>query len=828
MARLQLPPAEAGAEVREEFTVDELVERAAALGYRSLALTDLENLYGQVRFHDRCRQHRIRPITGIELRPGFEGRTNPGNRAGRVVLLALDDSGYRNLGRIVSRRRLIRLFQIPGLVAMPIVFAWFATASLDLLYVGIFLAGLFTFLLAREWGARPEGAILAAAVFVFAPNLVAVGSHGHGSQLVDSAYLPLMLWLAARWMRRGGLADLGWLALAGGFQMLRGHAQIAFYTWLAIGLYLVVDVVASLVRPASSDAPLPAKFGRALGVGAAMALAFGIAGLYNLPLRDYARWSIRGGGEGGGVGMTYASAWSMGPWELPTVVVPWAVGFGSQTYWGAMPFTDYPNAYVGMIAVVLAVVAALDRGAVRAYAAVLAAVSIVISFGSHTPIYGLLYRHLPLFNKFRVPVMIIVLFQLAVALSAAWGWSRVLAERGSAARNALTGRLLIALAALLGLVLLAGVAGQEAWREGYVRSAMAHREGFPREAALFAYQRYVSDLGRACLLGLAAVGLAWLVRAGRAPVSAASVGLLALVLIELWPVSGEVMKPVIGERQAASMETGRDDVVQFLEQAGPVGSVRILPGREEFASNRYAGIAIASVGCAPAAKPRLVQDWLESPVAMHPNWLALLNVRFDVTRENVDSIPGLKAVHRGSGTVFEAPRWLPRATVVGAYRVVSPGKAILDSVASPTHDPARLTFLEQDPGLTLGPVDGATAAITRYRLNDVTVEVETPGPALLRLADLWYPDWTATVDGRGAEILKADYLLRAVAVPAGRHRVEFRFESPAMKRGLMLSGASLLVTLGLLGAGFLRRRPSAAGTPAATRAPSGTAMAKGA
>ncbi|MEK7329412.1 MAG: hypothetical protein AAB113_01285, partial [Candidatus Eisenbacteria bacterium] len=146
-----------------------------------------------------------------------------------------------------------------------------------------FLAGLFTFLLAREWGATAEGALLGAAAFVFAPNLVAVGSHGHGSQLVDSAYLPLMLWLTARWMRGGGLANLGWLALAGGFQMLRGHAQIAFYTWLAIGLYLVVDVVASLARPSASSAPPAAKLGRAVGVGAAMALAFGIAGFYNLP-----------------------------------------------------------------------------------------------------------------------------------------------------------------------------------------------------------------------------------------------------------------------------------------------------------------------------------------------------------------------------------------------------------------------------------------------------------------------------------------------------------------------------------------------------------------
>jgi DNA polymerase III alpha subunit len=86
-------------------SVDELVEHAAASGYRTLALTDLENLYGQVRFHDRCRQHGIQPITGVELRSGFHGRKNPGIREGRVVLLALDHSGYRSLCRIVSARR---------------------------------------------------------------------------------------------------------------------------------------------------------------------------------------------------------------------------------------------------------------------------------------------------------------------------------------------------------------------------------------------------------------------------------------------------------------------------------------------------------------------------------------------------------------------------------------------------------------------------------------------------------------------------------------------------------------------------------------------------
>jgi hypothetical protein len=133
---------------------------------------------------------------------------------------------------------------------------------------------------------------------------------------------------------------------------------------------------------------------------------------------------------------------------------------------------------------------------------------------------------------------------------------------------------------------------------------------------------------------------------------------------------------------------------------------------------------------------------------------------------------------------------------VEQYKVIQPAKAILDSIRFGTRDMARFSYLEKDPGFQLGPAAGGRVRIASYRLNDVTVEVETPGPVLLRLADLWYPDWTARVDGKLTPILKADYLLRGVFVPAGRHRVEFRYESPAVMRGLLLSLLSLLVVLG--------------------------------
>jgi len=88
-------------------TIEELVRRAAAEGYAALALTDIENLYGQPRFHAAATRHGVRPITGVELRSGYRAGTL-GERAGRLVLLAKDRAGYESLCRILTARHASR------------------------------------------------------------------------------------------------------------------------------------------------------------------------------------------------------------------------------------------------------------------------------------------------------------------------------------------------------------------------------------------------------------------------------------------------------------------------------------------------------------------------------------------------------------------------------------------------------------------------------------------------------------------------------------------------------------------------------------------------
>jgi hypothetical protein len=701
-----------------------------------------------------------------------------------------------------------------------------ALPEMSWLVIYYFLGALFLYQLAREWGARPEGALLGALAFAFAPNLVAVGAHGHGSQLVDSAYLPLMVWLAARWLRRGNLSDLGWLALAGGFQFLRGHVQICFYTWMAVALYGAVEVAAALRRPSE----LVPRLVRALGLGAGAMLAFGIAGVYNLPLRDYAQYSIRGGTDGsGGVGMDYATQWSMAPFELPSIVWPNFAGFGGATYWGSMPFTDYPNAYMGIVAVLLALPSLLRRGRAQVYALVLGVFAILLSFGHHFPLYGFLYDHLPQFKKFRIPVMVILLFQLAVALGLAWGWSTVL-EEGASRRGRKDGggagaaeKLLLAAGALLALCGLIVAAGGEGVRGAYTSFALAHKPAFSADLASAAYTAFSGDMGRVVLTGLAAVALAWLALRGRLSASVASVGVLLVLLFDLWPVSTQLMAPVIGDPVPHSLDAGNDDTVEFLQSVGPAGSFRVAELGVQ-GSNRLAGFGIGTVTGYHAAKLRSFQDLREPAGAeplYSPTWLALLNVRFLVFPQALDpaQLPAwLKLSHTGAAAIYENMLALPRISVVSQYAVVADtGRAVVDSVGSMRRDPRTFTYLDRDPGTALGPVEGAIADFAEYTLHRVRVRVTTPGPGLLRLADQWYPDWKAFVDGKPVPILRADHVLRAVVVPAGSHMVDFRYESASVRRGLTLSLVSVGVALLLLGAGLVmgRRRRGAAGTTGA-------------
>jgi hypothetical protein len=116
------------------------------------------------------------------------------------------------------------------------------------------------------------------------------------------------------------------------------------------------------------------------------------------------------------------------------------------------------------------------------------------------------------------------------------------------------------------------------------------------------------------------------------------------------------------------------------------------------------------------------------------------------------------------------------------------GEAILERIHQPTFDPYT-TALVEEPVSCAG--SGGDVQIMYYGENRIEAETRGGG-GLLVFSEIDYPGWQVTVDGKRAELLRADYVLRAVCVASGEHRVVLRYAPSLLKVGAIVTGLALL------------------------------------
>ena len=287
----------------------------------------------------------------------------------------------------------------------------------------LIFSGLGGFVFLRFLGLSRIVAIMGGAAFMITPFMITMIVFGHGSQMMTAAYLPWIMWMTIKVMTKPSFLGVGLLAVLMGFQLQRAHAQIAYYTWMLAGAYVLFYLLWNIKNTKETKIMW-------LGLGGflvASLLGIGIALLIYLPSIEYTPFSVRGGGVGGGADYNYATSWSFSPKELLTFIIPSALGFGGQTYWGNMPFTDYPN-YMGIVILVLAAIGfAHSRDPLMWFLLCTSILAIFISFGKNLSIiYDIFYSFFPYFNKFRVPAMILILVQFNTSIMAALGLNYLL------------------------------------------------------------------------------------------------------------------------------------------------------------------------------------------------------------------------------------------------------------------------------------------------------------------------------------------------------------------------------------------------------------------
>ncbi len=689
------------------------------------------------------------------------------------------------------------------------------------------LLAFFTFVLSRLLGLAVLPSLFAGIAVAFMPQMISMSAFGHSSKLITTALIPLVFLTVDQLLSRRNALFFALASLSLGWQLMRAHTQVTYYTLLMLGLYLIFFLVASW-REKRSTSFLLSSVGLFGGVILCGVL---LSAVLSLPVLEYSGFSIRGGGEAGGLDFAYATSWSFSPKEMATYLIPSFFGFGGATYWGPMPFSEYPF-YMGVITLLLAGVAVVvRRDRYVLFFALLALLAIVTSFGRHLPlVYNLFFEILPFFNKFRVPVMIQILTNFAVAVLAGFGLNAILNLTDAGVRSRIKRYLYVfaGVGAALALFLLAGESVFRSWVAGSGR-------GLDAAAEDSIYQMAARDgLKMLAFVGIAIVLILSHMR-GRVSSMLVGFGLIALMVVDMWLVGFRIIDPKPATDQTRYFTA--DAAVSFLKHQPP--PFRIFPVVDNKPANWYMYHLLQNVKGYHAAKLRNYQDFLQQTglesrdrfgvPAFLGKYLTVVNrggqpalqflpsQQWDRQRQQVDNAvldmlnvkyllsysdipdPRYRKVLEGQPAVFENTEVLPRAFFVDSVIVAADDSEFYNLLKSGRFNPHEVAVLSEPLPGVLGAADSNRVAITTYDLQEITLEAGVQNPGLMILSEVYYPaGWKAFVDGAETKILKANGILRAVFVPAGNHKISFVFEPASFSAGLAVSLSTLALMIGLL------------------------------
>ena len=698
----------------------------------------------------------------------------------------------------------------PVAVALRWIFPTDVAMSLGFI-VHTFLCGVFTYQFLRAMGVGFWGALVGGLAYLLSGPIASYPSPGHDGKLYVSAILPLALLFLVRLVRDGRLWAVGALAIAVGFAVLSPHPQMLQYMLLACGAFGLYLAFADQGAGALPRAVAIRRLGLAL---AAVIIGGLIGAVQYLPVREYVDWSPRAGGKG----WDHAVSYSMPLEELVNTYLPQFSGI-LDNYWGRNGIHLHSE-YLGVAVLMLA---GLAFGATEPARRRLTwfwlgtlVVTLLWALGGSTPFYTLVYHLVPGTKFFRAPSMILYIVAFSTAVLAALGVERALA--GAVRRRYLVGWTVAGL-----LVFLLAAAG------GFTNLAVSIAG-----AELYDYiaqnQPAVVMGALRCLLVTILVAAVLASRgSGRLAPRAAAIALAAVVAADLWSIGRRYWRWSGPAREIYAT----DPTIEYIKKQPVPGRVLTIAVRREEGRDAFlTGDALMS------HRVRNVLGYHGNELGRYdvlfgkaqgganvanPKFWQLANVRYLLASTPQSpfegSVPLVGPVRNAFGsTVYlhsipgdNPPAWVAPVIVkadddVTLATIMNPGytdvrrAAIFDTSANVTAQTALRTLP--------APLD-LTANVTRYEPGHISVQLSAPAPAgsALVVSENYYPGWTATVDGRAAEVGRVNFVLMGVELPAGARAIELRFASAPYEtgKGVTLASAGLAVLL-LVGGAVLDRR----------------------
>jgi len=711
-------------------------------------------------------------------------------------------------------------------------------------YVFAYLLGFY--ILLRAFDFRWYLAALGSVMWAFSTYFLIIIAAGHIWKVWALAYLPPMIAgvvLAYRGKYLWGLALTGVFAA---FEVYANHVQMTYY-YLFIILFMVLAYLVDAILTKRYVHWLKAT--AACVVGGVLGVLVNLSNLYHT--WQYGQESMRGKSElvkadtgnqtNSGLERDYITQWSYGIGETWTLLVPNAKGGASQPlsmnktamahadnnyvgiyqqlgqYWGEQPGTQGP-VYVGAFVLFLFVLGLFVVKGPMKWALLAATVlSILLSWGKNfMGLTDFFLDYVPMYAKFRTVASILVIAEFTIPLLAMLALKKVIDEPETLTKNM---KYLYAAFGLTGGIALLFAVMPDVFFGNYVSSAeMQAMSQIPADqlqpllANLTEMRRamFTSDAWRSFFIILIGAFCLLLYRARKLRAEYLTAILLVLCLFDLWQVNKRYLNDEMfvpkAEREMAQPKTETDEVIL----ADKTLDYRVLNLASNTFNENETSYYHKSIGGYHAAKLRRYQELIEAYISpeMQQAYQAVAEAAGDMTQVRGDSLyPVLNMLNTryfilplqsGKTVPVANPYAYGNAWFVDHVRLVDNANEELDAIAKIDlrHEAvADKKFAEQLKTVDTSATDSASlVTLKAYEPNRLTYDVTSDKGGVVVFSEIYYPGWTATVDGEPVELGRVDYVLRALTVGPGHHQVELAF----FPKSLDTTETIAYVSLGIL------------------------------
>ena len=719
-------------------------------------------------------------------------------------------------------------------------------------YVWFIFAYLLGFyILLRAFNFRQSLAALGSIIWAFSSYFLIIIAAGHLWKVMALAYLPPMIGGVVLAYRGKYLWGFIVTAVFTAFEIKANHVQMTYY-YLFIVLFMVIAYLVQAIREKRLQ-----HFFKASGILIAAALigiAINISNLYHT--WEYQKESMRGKSEltkansanqtSSGLDRDYITQWSYGIDETLTLLVPDAKGGASvplsqnatamakanpevenmlpqlyeaiPQYFGTQPGTSGP-VYVGAFVLFLFVLGLFIVKTPIKWALLAAtALSILLSWGHNFMGFtNFFLDYVPMYAKFRTVASILVIAEFTIPLLAALALKRIVDEPTVLTKNmkyvyaslALTAGVALAIALMPSMMgpfvsdqerqMLSGIQGMTPDVQNMMLSSIATMRGAMVSA----------DAWRSIVIIIIGVAMLLLFKAQKIKAIYLIVGISALCLIDLWQVDKRYLNDEMfvpkSERDTPQQATATD--LQILKDKSL--SYRVLNFASGAFNENNTSYFHKSIGGYHPAKLRRYQEMIDKYIApeMQTAMQAIANkggVMSEVDGRKLFPILNMLnakyfivPLQGNATTSIQNPYAQGNGWFVDKLTYVADANAEYAEVGKIDVSHEAVADKKFEPILKQTQTNDSTARVvlTKYEPNNMTYTVNSTKGGVVVFSEVYYPGWTATIDGQPAELGRVNYILRALNVKAGKHEVVLDFHPTSISTTETIAYAALIVLL---------------------------------